>query len=222
MPKYIDLSLTFDGKFGKFDKKFNIDFKKDRTYEQVGRQASSFTMSSHGHTHLDAPLHMAGPDTKTITDYPVDYFIGEASLINVPRGKNEPITGADLEAAGKHCRNDDIVIIRTGWVEKMFGKEEFIDSPYLTDDAAEWLVRLKARIVGYDFVHDYNARVFVRGGTVKTEDCTIHLILLRNGVLNLEFLNNLSKIEVPRFQIFALPIKLKDADGAPCRPVAVV
>lgn len=169
----------------------------------------------------DAPIHMAGPSTKTITDYPIDYFIGEASLIDVPRGKNGPISAMDLEAAGKHCKDGDIVLIRTGWLEKMWEKEEFIDSPYLTDDAAEWLVKLKARIAAYDFIQDYIVRDAIRKGSAPTEDFTVHLILLRNGVLNLEYANNLSQIKVPRFQVFTLPIKLQDLDGAPCRPVAV-
>ena len=217
MPKYIDLSLPFDGKF-----RYKVDFRKERSYEKDGRQASYYGISAHACTHLDAPIHMAGPNTKTITDYPVDYFIGEASLIDVPRGKNEPISGKDLEAAGKHCKDGDIVLIRTGWLEKMWGKEEFIDSPYLTDDAAEWLVRLKARIAAYDFVQDYIVREFTRKHSAPSEGFTVHLILLRNGVLNLVYANNLSQIKVPRFQVFALPIRLQDLDGAPCRPIAVV
>jgi arylformamidase len=217
MPKYIDLSVPFDGKF-----KFKIEFKKDRTYEKDGRQSSSYSIGAHSYTHLDAPIHMAGLKEKSITDFPVDYFIGEASLIDVPRGKNESITGKDLETAGKHCKDGDIVLIRTGWLEKMWGNDEFIDSPYLTDDAAQWLVKLKARIAGYDFVQDYAAREFTRKGRVASESLTVHLIILRNGVLNLENVNNLSMIKVPRFHVFALPIKLQDIDGAPCRPVAVV
>ncbi len=217
MTQYIDLSLPFDGKF-----RFKIDFKKDRTYEKDGRQSSAYSISAHAYTHLDAPLHMAGAKEKSITDYPVDYFIGEASLIDVPRGKNGTITGKDLENAGKHCKDGDIVYIRTGWLEKMWGKEEFIDSPYLTDDAAEWLVKLKARIAAYDFVEDYIVRDFTRKGHAPSEGFTVHLILLRNGVLNLEYAYNLSKIKVPRFKTFVLPIKLQDLDGAPCRAIAEI
>ncbi len=217
MPKYIDLSLPFDGKV-----RFQIDFKKDRSYERDSRQSTSYRISAHAYTHLDAPLHMAGPETKSITDYPVEYFVGAASLIDVPRGKNEPISGRDLEEAGKHCRNGDIVFIRTGWLEKMWGEGEFLDSPYLTEDAAEWLVKLKARIAGYDFVEDFVVRDLGRKSDVPGSAFTVHRILLGNGVLNLEYANNLSQIPVPRFQVFALPIRLEGLDGAPCRPVALV
>ena len=217
MPKYIDLSLPFDGKV-----RFKIDFTKDRSYEKDARQSTAYRISAHAYTHLDAPLHMVGPEGKSITDYPVDYFIGAASLLDVPRGRNEPISGKDLEGAGKHCQDGDIVFIRTGWLERMWGKEGFDDSPYLTEDAAEWLVGLKARIAGYDFVEDYIVRDLTQKDPVPSEAFRVHLILLRNGVLNLEYANNLSKIEVPRFQVFSLPIKLQGLDGAPCRPVAIV
>ncbi len=49
----------------------------------------------------------------------------------------------------------------------------------------------------------------------------VHQKLLRNGVLNLEFVNNLSKISKPRVKVIALPMLLKDCDGAPARVVAV-
>jgi len=217
MPRYIDLSLPFDGKF-----RFKIEFIRDRNYEKDGRQSTSYKISAHAYTHLDAPLHMVGADKKSITDYPLDYFIGEASLIDVPRGKNEPISGKDLEKAGKHCKDGDIVFIRTGWLEKMWGKDEFPQSPYLTDDAAEWLVKLKARIAGYDFLEDYPIRDLFQNTRVPTEAFSVHQILLRNGVLNLEYANNLSAIEIKRFFVFAPPIRLQGLDGAPCRPVAVV
>ncbi len=215
MPKYIDLTVPFDGKF-----RFKIDFKKDRTYEKDGRQATSYSISAHAFTHLDAPLHMI-ENGKSIDMFPVEYFIGEAALLDIPKGKNEAITAEDMERAGKHAKDGDIVLIRTGWLEKMWGREEFTDSPYLTEDAAEWLVQLKARIAGYDFVEDYIVREFSRKGFAKTEDFVVHLKLLKHEVLNLEYVNNLSKVSKPRVRLIALPIMLQDCDGAPCRVVAI-
>ena len=156
-----------------------------------------------------------------IDSFPVDYFIGEAAILDIPKGKSEPISVQEMQEAGQHAKDGDIVLIRTGWLEKMWGKEEFTDSPYLTEAAAEWLVRLKARIAGYDFVEDYIVREFSRKGHAKAEDFVVHQKLLRNGVLNLEFVNNLSKISKPRVKIIALPILLKDCDGAPARVVAI-
>ena len=215
IPKYIDLTLPIDGEF-----KFKVDFKRDLTFEKDGAQVTSFHISAHAFTHLDAPLHMIA-DTRSIDSFPVDYFIGDAAVLDIPRGKNEAITAMDMERAGKHAKDGDIVLIRTGWLEKMWGKEGYDDSPYLTADAAEWLVKLKARIAGYDFVEDYSVREFSRTGHINPEDLIVHQILLGNGVLNLEYVNNLSKISRPRVKLIALPLPLKNSDGSPARVVAI-
>jgi len=215
MSQHIDLTVPFDGKF-----RFNIGLERVRSFEKDGRQATSYTISAHAYTHIDAPLHMI-KDGKSIDAFPVDYFIGEAALLDIPKGKNEAIRVEDMDRAGGHARNGDIVIIRTGWLEKMWGKEEFSNSPYLTEEAAEWLVRLKARMGCYDFPIDYVEREFFTKGFAKTEDFVVHRILLQNEVLNLENLNNLSRLSKPRVQLVALPIYLKGIEGAPCRAVAL-
>ena len=215
MPKYIDLSLPFDGAF-----RFKIDFRKDRCFDKDGRQATSYSISAHAYTHIDAPLHLI-QEGKSIDAFPVETFIGEAALLDIPKKKDEPITCEDMERAGKHATDGDIVLIRTGWLEKMWGKEEYDDAPYMTEAAADWLIRLKARMVGYDFPADFRERDFFRKGHVRTEELRVHLRLLRQEVLHLENLNHLSKISQPRVRLIALPILLKDCDGAPCRPVAI-
>ena len=225
MAKYIDLTLPFDGLY-----RFGIEFRKDRTHEIDERQTTRYAISAHAFTHLDAPLHFVR-NGKSIDSFPVDYFIGDAVLLDLPRGENQAITADDMERAGGHAKNGDIVLIRTGWLEKMWNKPGFINSPYLTNDAAEWLVKLKARFAGYDFVEEYELRNLTAKGSSPdlypygdeagdqknvptSKDFTVHRILLSNGVLNLEYLNNLSKITQPRMKLIALPIPLKDSDGA--------
>jgi kynurenine formamidase len=215
MPRYIDLTVPFNGKF-----RFRIGVERSRSFEKDGRQTSSYTISAHAYTHIDAPLHMFKYG-KSIDIFPVDYFIGEAAVLDIPKKQNEAIGVEDMERAGIHAKDGDIVIIRTGWLEKMWGKEEFADSPYLTEGAADWLIKLKARMACYDFAMDYVERDFFRKGFAKTEDFVIHLKLLRNEVLNLENLNNLSKISKSRVKLIALPIYLVGFEGAPCRAVAV-
>ena len=90
------------------------------------------------------------------------------------------------------------------------GERKFRGFAFSHPRAASWLVELGARIAGYDFRHDH------------TEDHAIHRLMLAKEVLNPEYVNRLSFIDVPRFQVFALPIKFQDFDGAPCRPVALL
>ena len=49
----------------------------------------------------------------------------------------------------------------------------------------------------------------------------IHQIILGAGIPIIEGLVNLDQIREERFFFIGLPINIKDADGAPCRPVAV-
>ena len=141
MPKYIDLTLPIDGAF-----RFKVDFKRDLSHEKDGAQATSFHISAHSFTHLDAPLHMVAK-SKSIDVIPVDFFIGGAVLLDIPKGKNEAITAADMERAGKEAKDGDIVLIRTGWPEKMWGKEGMITSQdnllsprfYLAKGFEDWL-----------------------------------------------------------------------------------
>jgi len=215
MSKIIDLTVPFDGKF-----RFEIRYEELRSFERDRRQTSRFTISAHAYTHIDAPLHFVAGG-KSIDAYPADFFIGEAALLDVPKGKNEAITGEDLEQAGGHAKDGDIVIIRTGWLEKMWGREEYADSPYLTEDGAQWLVNLKARMAGYDFPIDFCERDFFRKGSAETEDFVVHLRLLTNGVLNLENLDHLSKISGARIRLIALPLLLEGREASPCRAVAI-
>jgi kynurenine formamidase len=113
-----------------------VRFQEVLSYEIDGAKLTGISMTAHTGTHLDAPLHVMGPDAGSIDAFGVDYFLGDAALLDIPRGKNEPITGADLEKAGGHARDGDIVLIRTGWLEKTFGEEAFEESLKNSDSSS--------------------------------------------------------------------------------------
>jgi len=49
----------------------------------------------------------------------------------------------------------------------------------------------------------------------------VHHILSKNNILIVENLANLDKIPKPIFKLFVLPLKLKNATGAPVRAIAL-
>ena len=55
----------------------------------------------------------------------------------------------------------------------------------------------------------------------KNTKFSVHHILAKNNVLILENLCNLEKISGVYFKLIVLPLKLKDATGAPVRAVAI-
>ncbi|MBI1970857.1 cyclase family protein [Candidatus Woesearchaeota archaeon] len=66
------------------------------TIEKDGWNEKRLTFNSHFSTHIDAPIHML-EDGKTLSDFPVETFIGGAIVIDVCGQKK--IT-ADLKGIG--------------------------------------------------------------------------------------------------------------------------
>ena len=80
----------------------------------------------------------------------------------------------------------------------------------VTEDGAFWLVEHGVRLVGVDYlsVAPYN-------DTIPT-----HRSLLQAGVIVVEGLN-LSAVPRGFYELYCLPLKLLDAEGAPARAILI-
>jgi len=193
-------------------------FKQVQTFKRNGWQGSSVFMHAHTGTHIDAPLHfIKGGDS--IDKIPLERLIGEGMILDfTSKGLGEAITHRELAKFNAEIKAGHIVILRTDWTGKSWGKPDFFEnSPYLTKDAAEWLARRKIKAVGYDFAEEFA----IRKTKFKPEECVAHMILLSNGIFNIEYLTNLNKLTTKNPTIFALPIPLRGLEGAPARVIAI-
>ncbi|MGB4168989.1 MAG: hypothetical protein WBJ90_06280, partial [Tepidanaerobacteraceae bacterium] len=77
------------------------------------------------------------------------------------------------------------------------------------------------KVIGYDFPQDYDIRKLRFVSERETYQPT-HEHLLKNGVLMIEYLCNLDKINTNIVKIVALPLNLQNADGAQIRVVAIL
>lgn len=119
-------------------------------HAQHGVLAWRISTSMHTGTHMLAPIHLIqrGADLASISP---DRFFGNGVVLDIPKGSFETITAQDLEQAGKKVKEGDIVVINTGWHHKYSdGLEYFGEAPGLTQDAAQWLVDKKCRMVAVD------------------------------------------------------------------------
>ena len=91
----------------------------------------------------------------------------------------------------------------------------------MTKDACEWLLAKEIRSIGYDFPQDYPIRGLLSGKKAPMSEFVTHDILLRQGIIMIEYLCNLSALREPRPMLIALPIKIPGADGAPARVIAL-
>lgn len=179
-----------------------------------GWNLERLTLNLHTATHMDAPAHMADFRT-TLDQIPVDQFQG--SMVYIPlthKQANEAITVADLQPYEERFGPEAIVILYTGWGEKRSWTKEFIfGSPFLSNEAAAYLVDKRIRGIGIDH--------FSIGGTGEENDET-HRILLGSGIWIAEGLQlNDPALSNGEWQIMALPLKIRESSGAPARIVAL-
>jgi kynurenine formamidase len=189
------------------------EVKTFSTIDEKGWALTQFTLGSHSGTHVDAPSH-AVKGGATIDTLPLEKFFGEAIVLDLSYKKpDESITAKDLEkAANDRIRPSDIVLILTGMASH-WGKEEYLTKyPYLTEDAAKWLVNSKVKLVGIDWL------------TVEkfgSKEGLAHHALLEKGIPIVENLVNLEKIKDERVLFACFPLRLAGVDGAPTRAVAI-
>lgn len=219
MAAIIDLSVPVDTETKSPP---STDLRVDLTPHRRGPghwQASVVTQSVHTGSHIDAPVHCYA-DGPTTSDIPLERVIGTAVAVDCTRVEPEqPVDVAVLEAARADIADGDIVILHTGWSDRMWGTfpDYFTRSPYLTPEAAEWLVARRPKAVAFDFFEEYCARL----PDFTSEDFVCHRILLGAGIPLMEQLTNVRAVGRSRFDFYSPFYKLAGCDGAPARFFAV-
>jgi len=161
---------------------------------------------SHSGTHAEAPYKyfQAGKDVGTM---PLESYMGEAAVCNFSeKGALEPITPEDLEAAG--VREGDIVLA--------YGPEtEDSELPYLSDQALQWLIDRKVKMVGIKNIlisHPDRGMAGINENEAK---------LFGAGIAMTDGLTNLSKIRKPRVFYIGLPVRIRRLSAFWTRAIAL-
>ena len=195
-----------------------LDFKKGDPF-----QSTTFTMSAHAFTHIDAPLHIA-PDRSPIHEAPLDHLVGSAVILDLSHVKpNQAIGLDDLIKDSDGIVHENIVVLKTAWdLQRSWNSREYwSEAPYLDDEAVAWLSEQHLTVVGFDFPQDYAIRE-IPGRHPRVEEMPAHNLILRKGTYQIEYLCNLHRINAERFTLIALPIKLAGCEGAPARVIALL
>ena len=240
MAKIIDCTMTVSNKMWRSVWKVDISTQEGKVHDVEGvpmrMRASVLHMSAHAGTHVDSPGHMIEGGV-LLHELPLENYFGEAAVVDLTdKGELDPITAEDMEARGKHVREGDIVLLKTGWTEKNAGgptskKEglpkdaDYWKGPYPTVSMAEWMVSKKVKAVGYDCPNDctYHKTIdfeCTRKGRPVHEPEHVHRVHLSNGIAQIEYLCNLTEITMDRVMFFAVPLKVV-AEGSPVRAFAI-
>jgi arylformamidase len=168
---------------------------------------------SHSGTHVEVSLHFyaGGKDT---SDFPPETFVGPAIRLDFRHKQtSEPITLADVQAAGE-IRERDIMILWEGR-DHLYRTNESHARPYLTEEAARWLaLEKKIKLLGTD-----SSGFEVRGVSHHPN----HHLFFKTGIdiPVVECLRNLDQIPNDRFFFVGLPLPIRGLDASPIRAIAL-
>ena len=200
--KIFDLTMPIDEKTPVFPGDPKQEIKQFATIKENGWNEKRLTFNSHFSTHIDAPFHMV-ENGKKLTDFPIEAFIGEAIVIDA---RNQRQIGPDLS----NVRKNDIVFFFTGHTGKAYSDKFFENNPVISIETAQELIKKKIKIVGLDSYSPDN------------EPFEVHKLFFKHNILIVENLVNLDKLSDKRFKCYIMPLKIQDADGAPCRVIGIL
>lgn len=200
--KFVDLSVPINEDTPVYPGDPKTKIQPAGVLEKDGYEDHYVCIGTHVGTHIDAPRHMVAMG-KNLDQIPVDRFIGQGVYVRVGKKFDlEEIKEVDI-------KEGDIVLFHTGMSDVYHESAYYDDYPAITEDIANYLVEKKIKMVGVDMC------------SVDHEPFPVHQILLKNDILIIENLTNLSTLEGKQFRIYAFPIKLQ-IDGAPTRVVAEI
>tara|TARA_B100000470_G_scaffold213953_1_gene194879 strand:- start:214 stop:861 length:648 start_codon:yes stop_codon:yes gene_type:complete len=212
--KVIDLTLTISENIPTFPGSPQPNFINWESIEKDGYNLELLFLSTHTGTHIDAPYHFVKKGQK-IDQIMTKRLVTEAILIKIRKGSDQAITKNDIQKfEKKYGKIDDgsTVIFHTDWQKNLNKKSYFMKNPGLGTSAAKYLASKKINLVGIDSPS-------IDLG--KDEKFSVHHILAKCGILIVENLINLDKINSQKFHLIVAPLKLKNATGSPVRAMAL-
>lgn len=178
------------------------EIKQVATIQKNGWNEKRLTINSHFSTHIDAPFHMLD-NGKKLTDFPIKTFIGDAIVLDV---RNQSKIELDLD----DLQPNDIVFFCTNHTKKAYSEDFFKNNPVISKKTAQKLIDKKIKIVGIDSF------------TPDNKPFEVHKLFFKHNILIVENLVNLDQLIGKRFKCYILPLKIQDADGAPCRVIGII
>ncbi len=155
---------------------------------------TAFSMCAHNGTHTDAPFHFL-ENGKTIDEIPLERTVGRCYVAAYNGALTRDKAAALLSRAAEAGEDAAKRILLKG-------------TAIVTEEAAEVFAAAGVCLVG------------VESQSVGDADApmAVHLLLLKREVVLLEGIV-LDEVEEGSYFLFAAPLKLGGADGAPCRAV---
>jgi arylformamidase len=157
-------------------------------------------------TYLDSPFHRYAHG-KDLADLPLSSLAGLEGVVvrySAARITRDAFMGFELR--------NKAVLVQTNW-DRNWGTDAYFEGhPFLTEDAAHFLVESGARLVGID---SYNI------DDVADKRRPVHSILLGADIPIVEHMTGLTQLPAEGFRFFAVPPKVRAFGTFPVRAFAL-
>lgn len=174
---------------------------------QIGR----IDMVANTGTYVDSPFHRYA-DGKDLAQLELSRLADvEAVVLRVREAATRAIDASGLAALDTEVRGK-AVLFDTGW-DRHFATDRYFEGhPFLTEDAARWLVDAGAAIVGID--------------SLNIDDTAdprrpVHTLLLGADIPIVEHLTRLEQVPDRAARFFAVPVKVRGFGTFPVRAFAL-
>lgn len=218
MKRIIDLSFPIHEGMTTFPSYWHpkVEIRQLGRHQVEHRESRKVVLGTHTGTHVDAASHFI-PGGRSVDRIPLSMLVGEATVVDLSNGGGcREITVTDLRQAlrGRTIRR---VVVRTGWSSHWNRSDYYSGYPYFSTAAIRWLLRRGLKLLALDTPSPDNPQ-HKRGSRVDSPN---HKILLGAGVVLVEYLCNLDQVRAHTIEFIALPLRIRNADGAPARCIAI-
>lgn len=173
-------------------------------------QIGKIEMVANTGTYLDSPFHRYACG-KDLSELPLERLANlQGVVIHSDLSKSRAIRHDAFKARDLRGK---AVLVRTGWDKHWRTDQYFEGHPFLTRDAAEYLVEAGAALVGIDSLNIDDIADLTR---------PVHSLLLAAEIPVVEHLRGLGRLSDSAFRFFAVPVKVKSMGTFPVRAFGLV
>lgn len=196
--KIVDLTRPLEARMPVYPGDPPVEFAPHADLAADGYRVARVEFGTHTGTHLDAPAHFLS-EGAGVDALPLAQLVGPATVLPPPDG------GETYSfAAG------DRLLVASGWSERWGDPDYFEVFPGLPETFIQALEVAPVALIGLETPSLHPDHEI---------DADYHRRLLGAGIVIVENLMGLRGLP-PQVEFVALPLPLRDLDGAPCRAIA--
>ncbi len=213
--RIVDLTQYLSNDMPLFPGMARPSFQDIAVVAKDGYGMSEWHLRNHIGTHVDAPTHLV--EGETLDDIPLERLVTEAVVLNFSQHARGPLTRQEIDRHLEHIQPGNIVLIYSGG-SRYWGSDQYW-SGWCYPDAEATQLLIERGISGIGF--DGPSADPVNLADPENVIIDLHQLWLKSGRLLFENLTNLDQLP-ERVLLVVAPIKVRGANGAPARILALI